>query len=129
VAMDRLASLAVGGSAQVVGIDRWLGSDGYDPVMLLDVLAKRGLKRVFIEGGGMTVSRFLGRGCLDRLHLIVAPVLIGAGKPGLALPSWATMADCPRPPAAVHRLGDDVLWDLDLRGAVPPLNVRRAVSP
>ena len=46
-------------------------------------LAARGMRVLFIEGGGITVSRFFGAGALDRLHLAVAPVLIGQGRGAL----------------------------------------------
>ena len=86
---------------------------------LLPALAHRGLRVLFVEGGGITVSRFIAQGCLDRLHLSVAPVIIGGGRPGLQLPRSLAMRDCVRPPARVFRLGADVLWDLDFRAALP----------
>ncbi|MEP7284067.1 MAG: dihydrofolate reductase family protein, partial [Rubrivivax sp.] len=78
-------------------------------------LAARGLRLLFVEGGGVTVSAFLAAGVLDRLHLTIAPVLIGDGRRGLQGPRRRAMADCLRPPARVLALGDDRLWDLDLR--------------
>ncbi len=120
-ASSRLATQA-GAAAEVVGLAGWLDpSGGWRPERVVATLAARGLQRLFVEGGGVTVSRFLAAGCLDRLHLVVAPVFIGAGRRGLQLPAWATMADCPRPPARRVALGDDLLWDLDLRAAQPPL--------
>lgn len=81
---------------------------------LLDALAARGLRVLFVEGGGVTVSHFFAAGALQRLHLSVAPVLVGNGRRGLQVPAHDTMADCPRPPARMVVLGDDMLWDLDL---------------
>jgi riboflavin biosynthesis pyrimidine reductase len=81
-----------------------------------------GLRLLFVEGGGVTVSRFLATGSLDRLHLIFAPLLIGAGRTGLHRRARVASA---RAPARVLPLGDDVLWDLDLRAAQPPLQPRR----
>lgn len=86
---------------------------------LLAGLRERGLATVLVEGGGVTVSRCLAQGVLDRLHLMVAPVLIGQGRPGVQLPPVQRMSQCLRPRARAYRLGDDVLWDLDLRGADP----------
>lgn len=78
-------------------------------------LQSRGLTRLFVEGGGVTVSRFLAQRCLDRLHLAVAPIIIGNGRPGLRFDGPARLADCPRPHCRVYRMGPDHLWDLDLR--------------
>jgi riboflavin-specific deaminase-like protein len=58
----------------------WTAADGLDLHELLALLRARGLRRVLVEGGGVTVSRFLQAGLLDRLHLTVAPMLIGSGR-------------------------------------------------
>jgi len=81
-------------------------------------LHARGLTRLFVEGGGVTVSRFLAQRCLDRLHLAVAPIIIGDGRPGLRFEGPARLADCPRPHCSVYRMGPDHLWDLDLRTSI-----------
>jgi riboflavin-specific deaminase-like protein len=78
-------------------------------------LQSRGLTRLFVEGGGVTVSRFVAQRCLDRLHLAVAPIIIGDGRPGLRFEGPARLADCPRPEWREYRMGLDHLWDLDLR--------------
>lgn len=83
---------------------------------LLQALRERGLRMLFVEGGGVTVSQFAQQGCLDRLHLIVAPVVIGGGRPGLQVHRADAMAQALRPPARTFAMGGDVLWDLDLRG-------------
>ena len=53
------------------------------PAAILAALAGCGMRRMLIEGGANTVSRFLAAGCLDRLHVMVAPIMLGAGAPGL----------------------------------------------
>ena len=89
-----------------------------DPAAIVAALHQRGLQMLLVEGGGVTVSRFLARGCLDRLHLAVSPVLIGGGRPGLQLPAGSgALGDCQRPVGRVFHLGVDLLWDLDLRPA------------
>ena len=45
----------------------------FAPSAILAALAGRGMRRMLIEGGADTVSRFLVAGCLDRLHVMVAP--------------------------------------------------------
>src|SRR5437764_4502369 len=56
------------------------------PRAIVAALAERGLRRILIEGGAETVSCFLAGSCLDRLHVIVAPIIIGSGRPGFVLP-------------------------------------------
>ena len=89
---------------------------------LLERLHARGLWSVFVEGGGATVSRFLEAGLLDRLHVAIAPLVTGAGRPGLTLPARDRIAECLRPAHRVFTMGGDVLFDCDLRSraAAPP---------
>ena len=83
---------------------------------LLQCLAARGMRRVLVEGGAITVSHFVAAGLLDRLHVVVAPFLMGSGKPALQLPPITTLEQALRPPARCYRLGADQLYDLDMRG-------------
>ncbi len=81
---------------------------------LLVTLAQRGLRRIFVEGGGVTVSRFLVAGAIDRLHVTIAPLLLGGGIPAFSFPRADLLADGMRFDWAVHRLGEDVLVDVPL---------------
>ncbi|HEY3747805.1 MAG TPA: RibD family protein [Pseudonocardiaceae bacterium] len=91
--------------------------DGIAPRMLLDALAERGLGRVLIEGGGVTVSRFLAAGTLDRMYLTIAPLILGDGVPGIRFPGTASMGDALRAPVRRYMLGDDTLFELNLRAS------------
>jgi riboflavin-specific deaminase-like protein len=84
------------------------------PAAILAALAERGMRRVLIEGGADTVSRFLAAGCLDRLHVVVAPIILGSGRPGLALPPIERADQAVRAPVRTHRLDDEILFDCDL---------------
>ncbi|MBB5158588.1 riboflavin-specific deaminase-like protein [Saccharopolyspora phatthalungensis] len=88
--------------------------DGFELQPVLDALAQRGLGRVLIEGGGVTVSRFLQAGALDRLYVTVAPVLLGDGVPGLQFPGTERMRDALRPPVRRIAFGEDTLFEFDL---------------
>jgi diaminohydroxyphosphoribosylaminopyrimidine deaminase/5-amino-6-(5-phosphoribosylamino)uracil reductase len=82
-----------------------------DPRDIRAALAARGLRRLLVEGGAQTLSSFLAAGALDRLHVAVAPLIIGSGPTGLALPPIDRLEAAHRPRVTVHRLGDDVLFD------------------
>ncbi len=84
------------------------------PRDILRALSARGLRRILVEGGAETVSRFLSDGALDRLHVVVAPIIIGAGRPSLNLPPVERVHEALRAPMHVHRLDDEVLFDCDL---------------
>ena len=89
---------------------------GFEPAAVLRWLQEAGYRRVLVEGGGVTVSRFLQARVLDRLHVMVAPMLIGSGRPGLVLPPIETLSEAIRPASRCFACGGDTLFDLDLRG-------------
>ena len=93
------------------------------PQAILATLAQRGFRRVLIEGGADTVSRFLAARCLDRLHVVIAPIIIGAGPSSVSLPPIARAADALRAPIRAHPLGDEVLLDCDLAAQRDPIAI------
>ena len=110
------------GRADVIGIPRrgpGPGSgpgSGLDTGAVLDALEARGLRFVFIEGGGITISRFLEAGRLDRLQVTVAPLILGSGRPSFTLPEIDTIDGGLRPPTRRFTLGSDVMFDCVLHG-------------
>lgn len=84
------------------------------PSAIVASLAAAGMRRILIEGGADTVSRFIAARCLDRLHVNVAPVMLGAGGPGIELPPLERADQAHRMPVRVHKIEDDVLFDCDL---------------
>jgi diaminohydroxyphosphoribosylaminopyrimidine deaminase / 5-amino-6-(5-phosphoribosylamino)uracil reductase len=85
-----------------------------DPLQILQILSAEGLRRVLVEGGAETVSRFLSAGCLDRLHLIVAPIVMGSGRPSFNLPPIEHMDQAQRLPVKTHLLGNEIVFDCEL---------------
>jgi riboflavin-specific deaminase-like protein len=91
------------------------------PTAILSALAECGLRRLLIEGGADTLSRFLAARCLDRLHVMVAPIILGSGRASFALPPIARADQALRAPLRVHRLDDEVLLDCDLSAQRVPI--------
>jgi riboflavin-specific deaminase-like protein len=90
------------------------------PARIVENLFRRGLRRILIEGGADTISRFIDAGVVDRLQVLLAPVIIGSGRMGLDLAPIGLMSQAMRPAARVHVFPDgDVLFDCDLRGCRP----------
>jgi len=84
------------------------------PTAILAALRERGLARVLIEGGAHTVSRFIAAGCLDRLHVMMAPIMLGAGQTGVTLKPIDRADQALRAPMRAHLIGEEVLLDCDL---------------
>jgi riboflavin-specific deaminase-like protein len=89
------------GQAEVVGLP------SCSPGEIVDELCRRGLPRLFIEGGGVTVSRFLAAGCLDRLQITISPLIMGQGRPSLLLDRALRL----RPRTRRFDLADDVMFE------------------
>lgn len=53
---------------------------------------------------------------VDRLQVLLAPIILGSGRPGLSLAPIESVAQAMRPTARVHVFPDgDVLFDCELR--------------
>jgi len=86
--------------------------DRVDLEELLRELAKRDVVTVLVEGGGVLLGGFFDRGLVDKVHAIIAPVIIGAADaPGAVAGEGAyRMADALRlRDITVERLGEDIL--------------------
>jgi riboflavin-specific deaminase-like protein len=98
-----------------VEIIRLPAADGQiAPAAMLAALAERGFCRFLVEGGANTLSRFLAAGCLDRMHVMIAPIIIGSGPSSVSLPAVARVDEAVRAPIRAHVLGNEVLLDCDL---------------
>ena len=60
------------------------------------------------------MSMFLEANLLDRLHMTIAPLIIGDGRPSIRLTPRALLGDCQRPRYRVFRMGGDVLFDCEV---------------
>jgi diaminohydroxyphosphoribosylaminopyrimidine deaminase / 5-amino-6-(5-phosphoribosylamino)uracil reductase len=102
------------GRATMVAVED--SGDGLDVTEVLRLMRARGCQRIFVEGGGVTVSMFLEANLLDRLQIAIAPLIIGDGRPAIRLSPRSALSDCHRPRYRVFRMGADVLFDCDLAG-------------
>ena len=86
------------------------------PKDIAEALFKRGLRKILVEGGATTVSHFVDAGIVDRIHILVAPMIMGSGIQGLSLSPISSLDQALRPETRVHVLdGGDVLFDCELR--------------
>tara|TARA_R100001129_G_scaffold72316_4_gene49255 strand:- start:1619 stop:2371 length:753 start_codon:yes stop_codon:yes gene_type:complete len=85
--------------------------NGIDAGEILEVLRARGLRRILVEGGARTIARFLEAGLVDRLHVAISPIIIGAGPAGIILPPIEKLSEARRPATEVYDLGSDILFD------------------
>jgi diaminohydroxyphosphoribosylaminopyrimidine deaminase / 5-amino-6-(5-phosphoribosylamino)uracil reductase len=104
-------------------------TDGHiAPAIILAALAERGFRRILVEGGAHTVSQFLSARCLDRLHVMIAPIIIGAGRASVSLPPIEKLNEALRAPIRAHVLGEELLVDCDLSARRLPLPLASTAS-
>ncbi|MEZ5666965.1 MAG: RibD family protein [Alphaproteobacteria bacterium] len=85
------------------------------PAAVVEALFARGYRRLLVEGGATTLSAFVAAHAVDRLHILLAPILIGSGMPGLTLPPIDGLTEALRPAIDVVSLdGGDILFDCAL---------------
>jgi riboflavin-specific deaminase-like protein len=108
---------------EIIGLETFHGRIA--PEAILSALHERGLRRILIEGGAETVSRFLVANCLDRLHILVAPIIIGNGRPSFNLPPIDRVQEALRASMKIHQLDGDVLFDCDLSAQRRAIGRRR----
>ncbi len=78
----------------------------------LGALARCGLNRVMVEGGGHVAAGFLRCGLVERIEWFRAPIVLGGeGRPGVGALALSALADAPRfRRTEVRPVGDD-LWE------------------
>lgn len=107
-------SVSLAGPTEILPLP--LCDGAFRPGDVVSALYRRGFKRLLIEGGAHTISSFIDAGTVDRLHLLVAPLLLGSGTTGLSLASIDKIDEAMRPLTTIYSFTDgDVLFDCDLR--------------
>ncbi|WP_076674141.1 MULTISPECIES: bifunctional diaminohydroxyphosphoribosylaminopyrimidine deaminase/5-amino-6-(5-phosphoribosylamino)uracil reductase RibD [unclassified Microbacterium] len=83
----------------------------HDLASVLADLARKGVQRVFVEGGPTLASAFIRDGLADELLVYVAPVLLGGSRLALGDVGVPSIAHARRlRVASVQTLGDDLLF-------------------
>ena len=114
ICAKELAEVDAPGHTRVIGVS--YHHQRLDLTAVVRSLHDCGLFGIFVEGGGLTVSSFLEAGLLDRLQIAIAPLIIGSGRMGVALPAIQDLSQGLRPRCRRYGMGEDVLFDCWLRG-------------
>ncbi|WP_267967546.1 dihydrofolate reductase family protein [Neorhizobium galegae] len=70
---------------------------------------------MLVEGGATTISRFVDAQMIDRLHISVAPIIIGSGPAGIRLSPIDRLSEARRPEVQVYNIGTDIVFDCNFR--------------
>jgi len=80
-----------------------------EPAQIRAWLAEQGWRRVLVEGGANTLAAFVSAGCLDQLHFITSPLLLGPGVAGVRARPVSDLSLAPRFRVQPYALGEDLL--------------------
>lgn len=87
--------------------------DGLDLPHALGLLHDHGIKTLFVEGGSRVITAFIRRRLVDRMVLVIAPVIIGHATPAVLDLGTELLSQAVRlHPGPSRRLGQDVVWEL-----------------
>ena len=91
---------------------RAVGEDRPELRTVVETLAREGLSRLLVEGGGQVAASFVRCGLVDAIEWFRAPVLIGGeGRPAVGALAVAALAEAPHfRRTEVREVGDD-LWE------------------
>jgi diaminohydroxyphosphoribosylaminopyrimidine deaminase/5-amino-6-(5-phosphoribosylamino)uracil reductase len=95
--------------------------DHVDLRALLAALGEREVLTVLVEGGGVILGSFFDAGIVDKVHAIIAPIVVGAADAPAAVAGQGAerMAEALRlREVTVERLGEDLLVTGYVREAV-----------
>ena len=86
--------------------------DRVDLKALLEELGRRDILTLLVEGGGVILGGFFDAGLVDKVHAVLAPMIIGAAEAPAAVAGRGAyrMVEALRlAEVSVERLGDDIL--------------------
>jgi 5-amino-6-(5-phosphoribosylamino)uracil reductase len=108
----------LGSVATVVGLTERVTMSA----LLDDLVTRRGVQRLMVEGGGTLLTQFLADDLADELHLVVAPILVGEARaPRVVAPAAFPWSSSHRATlAGVRQIGDVVLMRYALSDRFDP---------
>ena len=84
---------------------------------VVEDLAERGFRSIFVEGGARVITSFLRAGLVHRMVVVTAPVIIGRGVEAIGELGITSLAQALRPHRSrVRRVGTDRVWELIFHG-------------
>ncbi len=71
-------------------------------------------KIIYIEGGGKTISYFMEKKLLNRIHVCLCPIILGGGRPSFIKNRVLDINEMPSYKPVHHLMGKDVLFDIKI---------------
>ena len=85
-----------------------------DLKLMSQLLKSRKRTIVYIEGGGKTISYFIKKNLLDRLHVCLCPIILGGGRPSFIEKRYISLSAVKSFKPNHYRMGGDILFDINI---------------
>ncbi len=83
-------------------------------------IGERGYRSLFVEGGGAVITAFLRERLVDRMTIVVAPIIVGKGIEAIGDLAIRGLDAALRPSSiGTRRLGEDLVWELSFDRSAP----------
>ena len=101
------------GGVEVIRLEAHDGQ--FSPNEIVEALRSKGMGNLLVEGGSYTIAKFIESELLGRIHISIAPLLIGKGPSGLTMSNHPQkLINAIRPDTVSYSLGSDVVFDCGL---------------
>ena len=84
----------------------------------LDVLKKtlhdKENQTIYIEGGGRTISYFMNKNILNKIHICLCPIILGGGRPSFVPDKYIKLNNQKSFKPNHYQMGNDILFDIDI---------------
>ena len=71
-------------------------------------------KIIYIEGGGRTISHFMTKNILDRVHVCLCPIILGGGRPSFIKDEYVKINKLKSYQTKHFIMGKDILFDIKI---------------
>ena len=99
---------------QITVLETPRAEDGIDLAAALRTLAELGVRSVLVEGGSAVITSFVRRRLVDRMIVVIAPLIIGDGTQAVGDLGFEQLEQAIRlKPQAPRQYGADLVWELE----------------
>ena len=86
----------------------------FDEKDIISLMTKLNKSIIFIEGGGMTISKFYQENLINKLYLCISPIILGEGISSFILPEKQSLSEIKQHEITYSIMGTDILCDINL---------------
>ncbi len=79
-----------------------------------EIFSKKEKIKIYVEGGGKTLSFFLKHNLMNRLHLCICPIILGGGRSSFYSNKFIELSKLKEYSVNYYPMGTDILCDLDI---------------